>query len=107
MKIINASTIAKLIEAHMDGDDKKFMSYANFIAESYEEAGEEREAKIIRSRIDGSYKKVKAVIDTLSELNKKTSSNTNLDRLMHPYYVAYTGKRHYGDVYIHGDGGTY
>ncbi|MCM1057255.1 MAG: hypothetical protein NC517_06585 [Firmicutes bacterium] len=56
MKCVTATTIAKLIEAHMEHDEQKFLSYANFIAESYEEQGEERKARIIRSRIDGSYK---------------------------------------------------
>lgn len=56
MKCINATTIGKLIEAHMEHDEKKFLSYANFIAEAYEEQGEERKARIIRSKIDGTYK---------------------------------------------------
>ena len=55
-KVISSVTIAKLIEAHMEGDNEKFLSYANFIADAYEEAGEERSAKIIRQRIDGTYK---------------------------------------------------
>lgn len=57
MKCINATTIGKLIETHMEHDEQKFLSYANFIAESYEEQGEERSARIIRKRIDGTYKK--------------------------------------------------
>lgn len=57
MKVINATTIGILISAHMEGDEVKFLSSANFIAEAYEEAGEERSARIIRKRIDGSYKK--------------------------------------------------
>lgn len=56
MKCINAVTIAKLIEAHMEHYEQKFLSYANHIAESYEEQGEERSARIIRKRIDGTYK---------------------------------------------------
>lgn len=56
MKVIGATTIAKLIEAHLDGDDDKFFAYANFIAEAYEEQGEENKAKIIRKRISGEYK---------------------------------------------------
>ena len=55
-KAISSVTIAKLIEAHMEGDNEKFLSYANFIADAYEEAGEGRSAKIIRQRIDGTYK---------------------------------------------------
>ena len=56
MKIINATTIGNLISAHMEGDEEKFLSFANFIADAYEEAGEVRSARIIRKRIDGSYK---------------------------------------------------
>ncbi len=62
MKCINAVTIGKLIEAHMEHDEQKFLSYANFIAEAYEEQGEERSAKIIRSKLDGSYKKQSKVV---------------------------------------------
>lgn len=70
MKIINATTVAKLIEAHMEGNEEKFLSYANFIAEAYEEAGEERSARIIRCRMDGSYKdKAKACLDAFQENN--------------------------------------
>lgn len=56
MKVINATTIGILISAHMEGDEEKFMTFANFIADAFEEAGEERSARIIRKRIDGSYK---------------------------------------------------
>ncbi len=64
MKRITATTIAHLIEAHMEKDEKKFLSYANFIADAYEEQGEDRKARIIRSRLDGTYKnQPKAVLD--------------------------------------------
>lgn len=56
MKVVNATTIGILISAHMEGDDKKFESFANFIADSYEEAGDELGARIIRKRLDDSYK---------------------------------------------------
>ena len=56
MKVINATTIGHLIKAHMERDEKKFLSYANFIKESYEEAGDDLGTKIIRKSIDGSYK---------------------------------------------------
>jgi hypothetical protein len=63
MKEIGAVTIGKLIEAHYEKDEHKFKSYAEFIAEAYNEMGEERAEKIIRSRIDGSYKnKLKVII---------------------------------------------
>ena len=62
MKCISAVTIGKLIEAHMEHDEQKFISYANFIAEAYEEQGEERKARIIRSKLDGSYKEQSKVV---------------------------------------------
>ena len=65
MKVINATTIGKLIEAHVEGDNEKFLAFAEFIASSYEEAGEERAARIIRSKLDGSYKNASKV--TLDE----------------------------------------
>lgn len=67
MKCISDVTIGKLIEAHMEHDEQKFLSYANFIAESYEEQGEERSARIIRKRIDGTYKKQPQVTLDYSE----------------------------------------
>lgn len=56
MKCISAVTIGKLIEAHMESDEEKFLAYANFIADAYEESGEERSTKIIRSKISREYK---------------------------------------------------
>ena len=56
MAEISVVTIAKLIEAHMEKDDEKFMSYANFIASKYRENGNDRASKIIEKRLDGSYK---------------------------------------------------
>ena len=44
------------MQAQSEGDETKFLAYANFIADSYDEAGDERSARIIRKRIDGSYK---------------------------------------------------
>ena len=61
MKRFTAGTIAKLIEAHIDGDDKKFFSYANFIADAYEEEGNVNAAKIIRMRVSGEYKNLPKV----------------------------------------------
>ena len=57
----------KLIEAHMEHDEAKFLSYANFIADSYEKSGEERSAKIIWSKISGENKKQSEV--TLNTLD--------------------------------------
>lgn len=56
MKEIGAVTIGNLIKAHYEKDEHKFKSYAEFIAEAYKEKGEERAERIIRSKIDGSYK---------------------------------------------------
>lgn len=67
MKVINATTIGKLIEAHFEHDEEKFRSYANFIAECYEEEGEDIKAKIIHSKLDGTYKnKSKVELDFLN-----------------------------------------
>lgn len=61
---IPATRIAKLIEAHFEKNEEKFLSCANFIADSYEKHGEDRKARIIRSRIDGTYKnQPKIVLD--------------------------------------------
>lgn len=69
MKVINATTIGILISAHLEGDDQKFLAYANFIADAYEEAGEPRSAQIIRKRIDGSYKnEPKVTLDDKDDL---------------------------------------
>lgn len=56
MNSLNATVIGNLISAHYEGDSKKFDTYANFIAEAYEQRGDLRSASIIRKRIDGSYK---------------------------------------------------
>jgi hypothetical protein len=53
---VTAVTIGKLIEGHLEKDEKKFLAYANFIADEYEKTGDERAARIIRERLDGSYK---------------------------------------------------
>lgn len=73
MKCISAVTIGKLIEAHMEHDEEKFLSYANFIADAYEESGEERSAKIIRSKISGENKKQSEVtLDFLEVIYETT-----------------------------------
>ena len=86
MKVIGAVTIGKLIEAHYEKDEHKFKSYAEFIADAYKERGEERAERIIRSRIDGSYKDKPKVIITEQEIKKKMTkeelekeTNLNLD----------------------------
>jgi len=46
----------------MENDNDKFISYAKFIADEYELSGNIRAAKIIRSKLDGSYKKSPKVV---------------------------------------------
>lgn len=55
MNIINAVTIGKLIAAHREGDEEKFRAYVEFIAEAYEQRGNDRAANIIRSNYTGDY----------------------------------------------------
>ena len=71
MKVIGAVTIGKLIEAHYEKDEHKFKSYAEFIADAYNEMGEERAERIIRSRIDGSYKDKRVVVPLEKEIEEK------------------------------------
>lgn len=71
MNGLNATVIGNLISAHYEGDSKKFDSYANFIAEAYEQRGDLRSAIIIRKRIDESYKRdSQVVLDGTKEKNK-------------------------------------
>ena len=70
-KIINASTIGNLISAHMDGVDKRFLAFANFIAESYEEAGDYRSARIIRSHVSNNKAEATVVLDEMEENKEK------------------------------------
>lgn len=69
MKVISVSTIGNLISAHMEGDNEKFLIFANFIADAYEEAGEVRCARIIRKRIDGTYKMIR-LLHWINTINK-------------------------------------
>ena len=87
MKVIEAVTIGKLIEAHYEKDEHKFKSYAEFIAEAYKERGEERAERIIRSRIDGSYKDKPKVIITEQEIKKKmTKEELEKETNLNPDY---------------------
>lgn len=70
MKEIGAVTIGKLIESHYEKDEQKFKAYAKFIAELYKERGEERAERIIRSKIDGSYKNKPMVVTLDKEIEK-------------------------------------
>ena len=55
MNAINVVTIGKLITAHREGDEEKFRAYVEFIAEAYEQPGNDRAANIIRSNYTGDY----------------------------------------------------
>lgn len=71
MKEICVVTIGKLIEAHYERDEPKFKAYAEFIAEAYKERGEERAERIIRSKIDGTYKNKPVVVTLDKEIKEK------------------------------------
>ena len=53
---ISTVTIGKLIEAHYEKDEVKFKAYAEYIADVLKEQEDERGERIIRSRINGTYK---------------------------------------------------
>ena len=59
MNAIDAVTIGKLIAAHREGDEKKFKNYVDFIAEAYEQQGNNRAANIIRNNYTGDFVKHK------------------------------------------------
>ena len=68
MNIIKAVTIGKLIAAHREGDEEKFRAYVEFIAEAYEQQGNDRAANIIRSNYTGDYgEQGKVVLDEAGE----------------------------------------
>lgn len=62
MKAISATAVANMIDAHMKGDEKKFLTYALFIADAFDDAGDTRGARIVRSRIDGTYQNQPTVV---------------------------------------------
>jgi hypothetical protein len=53
---MNAVTVGKMLEGALEGDLKKVRAYAELIADNLEKDGEERAARIIRSKLDGTYK---------------------------------------------------
>lgn len=68
MNQINAVTIGKLIAAHCEGDEEKFKAYVDFIAEAYEQQGNDRAAHIIRSNYTGDYgEQGKVILDEADE----------------------------------------
>jgi hypothetical protein len=56
MAQIHVVSVGKIIEGALSGDVEKVKAYANFIADQLEKDGEARCARIIRSKLDGSYK---------------------------------------------------
>ena len=68
MNQINAVTIGKLIAAHREGNEEKFKAYVDFIAEAYEQQGNDRAAHIIRSNYTSDYgEQGKVVLDEADE----------------------------------------
>lgn len=68
MNQINAVTIGKLIAAHREGDEEKFKTYVDFIADAYEQQGDDRAANIIRSNYTGGYgEQGKVILDEAGE----------------------------------------
>ncbi len=68
MNQINAVTIGKLISAHREGDEEKFKAYVEFIADAYEQQGDDRAANIIRSNYTGDYgEQGKVILDEAYE----------------------------------------
>jgi len=53
---IQVTAVAKIVEGAMEGDLTKVTAYANHIAEQLEKQGEDRAARIIRKKLDRSYK---------------------------------------------------
>lgn len=71
MNAINVVTIGKLIAAHREGDEEKFRAYVEFIAEAYEQQGNDRAANIIRSNYTGDYgEQGKVVLGQQPRLNR-------------------------------------
>jgi hypothetical protein len=62
MAEIQITAVAKIIEGALDGDLLKVKAYAEHIAQYLDEHNEGRGAKIIRSRLDGTYKTSPKVI---------------------------------------------
>lgn len=62
MEYISAVIIGKLIEAHMENDNCKFLSYANLIEDAYKQAGEELKSRIVRTGIEKTYKNNEKIV---------------------------------------------
>lgn len=80
MNRITATTIGKLIQAHYEGDEEKFKSYAKFIEQAYKDDNNERGARIIHKSIDGSYKNEHSVVlDKVETSDNWKEDNTQWD----------------------------
>lgn len=67
MNVVGVVTLGKLIEAHRDSDEQKFKTYVEFIAEAYEQQGNDRGARIIRNSYTGGGKDAaKVILDAAS-----------------------------------------
>ena len=65
---ISAVAIGMLIAAHHEGDEKKFKNYVDFIADAYEQQGNDRAANIIRNNYTGDFgEQGKVVLDEAGE----------------------------------------
>lgn len=97
MKQAGAVAIGKLIEAHKKGDEAMFDSYANFIADAYEEAGDERAARIIRKRLSGKMDKEGVV--TLDEAEGGSTMEKSNDKLIIEMNTAIKSNNERGNNY--------
>lgn len=61
-QVISPVTIGVMISAFLEGDKKKGITYANFIADKYRDAGMEKAESIVRKRINGSYRNEPPVV---------------------------------------------
>lgn len=67
MNVVGVVTLGELIEAHRDSDEQKFKTYVEFIAEAYEQQGNDRGARIIRNSYTGGGKDTaKVILDAAS-----------------------------------------
>lgn len=53
--------VSKLMEAHDEKDEKKFNEFGELIAHRLERNNNKREAKVIRKRLDGSYRNERVI----------------------------------------------
>lgn len=58
----NVVIVGKIIEAHCENDEFKFKSYVDLLIKKLEESNNTRAVNIIKSKINGSYKKQNKVI---------------------------------------------